>query len=47
MNKYDSKANINMEDIMKMNEVLRPYQEKQKFNQLDNVSDQCIQIEVR
>lgn len=35
-----------MEDIMKMNEILRPYQEKQNLNTLDNVGEQCIEIEV-
>ena len=31
---------------MKMNEILRPYQEKQKSTQSDNVAEQCVQIEV-
>ena len=35
-----------MEDIMRMNDILRPYQEKQKSTQSDNVADQCIEIEV-
>lgn len=47
MNKYDNKTNMNMEDIMKMNEILRPYQERQKIVEDDNVKEQCIQIEVR
>lgn len=39
MNKYDNKTNMNMEYIMKMNEILRPNQQKQKLNLEDNVSD--------
>jgi hypothetical protein len=47
MHKYDNRTNMNMEDIMKMNEILRPYQEKEKLNTLDNVGEQCVEIEVR
>jgi hypothetical protein len=47
MNKYDNKTKMNMEDIMKMNEILRPFQEKEKLHQEENVSEQCVQLEVK
>jgi len=39
--------NMNMEEIMQMNEILKPYQEKSKDIDSDNIKDQCIIIEVK
>ena len=41
-----TKGNMNMEEIMKMNEVLKPYQERSKDTDDDNFKVKCFQIEV-
>ncbi len=40
-----SKDNMNMEDVMKMNQVLRPYQEKCKEADMENFAESCNRIE--
>lgn len=42
----ESKGNMNMEEIMKMNEVLKPYQERSKDTDSENFRLKCFQIEV-
>ncbi len=37
---------MKIEDIMQMNEILKPYQEKTKDIDSDNIKDQCNTIEV-
>jgi len=48
INKIQSskKTNIDMEDIMHMNELLKPYQEKANGIDPDNIKDKCSCIEV-
>jgi hypothetical protein len=41
-----NKGNMNMEEIMKMNEVLKPYQERSKDTGGDNFKTKCTEIEV-
>lgn len=43
----NSKNNMNMEDIMRMNEVLKPYQERSKETEEENLDERCEVIEVR
>jgi chromosome segregation ATPase len=46
MKKFDSSNHSNMEDIMKINEVLKPYQERVNFDATgDNILDNCVNIE--
>ncbi len=49
MNKMqDSKNNnMNMQEIMKMNQILKPYQEKSNQVEQNNIKDICVYIEVR
>jgi hypothetical protein len=47
MNKMQSsKSNMNMEDIMRMNDVLKPFQERTKELDDDNLNHNCSHIEV-
>ena len=47
MNKMQtSKNNMNMEEIMQMNQILKPYQEKTTDIDHDNIKDRCVLIEV-
>jgi hypothetical protein len=38
---------MNMEDIMRMNDVLKPYQERSKEHNNDNLIEKCNILEVR
>lgn len=47
MNKMQtSKNNMNMEEIMQMNQILKPYQEKSNEIDPENIKDKCVFIEV-
>jgi len=47
MNKVQSSNNnMNMEEIMEMNQILKPYQEKSNEVDPDNIKDTCSYIEV-
>lgn len=37
---------MNVEEIMQMNEILKPYQEKTKEVDSDNIKNTCVYIEV-
>ena len=39
--------NMNMEEIMQMNDILKPYQEKSNEIEQDNIKDSCVYIEVK
>ena len=39
--------NMNMEEIMQMNDILKPYQEKSNEIEQDNIKDKCTYIEVK
>jgi septal ring factor EnvC (AmiA/AmiB activator) len=46
MNKmHNSKNNMNMEDIMRMNDVLKPFQERSKEGNPSNINDICMNVE--
>lgn len=42
----NNKNNMNMEEIMQMNQILKPYQEKSSEIEEDNIKDKCVYIEV-
>lgn len=42
----NSKGNINMEDIMRMNDILKPYQERNRENEEGNFDQRCYLVEV-
>jgi hypothetical protein len=46
MNKMPDRNNMNMEDIMKMNDVLKPFQERTRENDSENLNEKCVNIEV-
>ena len=47
MNKVQSSNNnMNMEEIMEMNQILKPYQEKSNEVDPDNIKDTCSYIDV-
>jgi len=38
---------MNMEEIMQMNQILKPYQERSTDIDPDNIKDTCLLIEVK
>ena len=40
------KNNLNMEEIMHMNDVLKPFQERSNEQSEKNINSQCLNIEV-
>lgn len=38
---------MNMEEIMQMNQILKPFQEKSKEVDPENIKDSCSYIEVK
>jgi len=41
-----TKNNMNIEEIMQMNQILKPFQEKTQVVDQDKIKDKCIYIEV-